>query len=185
MKQVVAEFEKKHPGIHVTTRRRHQRRQDLAAIPPASRPTSPSRAPPTTSASTARPAPGSTSTRYMKRDNIPASTFPAAPRYYTQYKGKRCALPLLADAYGLYYNKTMFKKAGSRTRRRRCRELTAVREEADRAQLGRLAQGRRASTRSTASTRTRPRTGARSSARSGSTRRASRSSPRARAGRSS
>ena len=38
--------------------------------------------------------------------------FPQASQYYTQYKGKRCALPLLADVYGFYYNKTLFKKAG-------------------------------------------------------------------------
>ena len=38
--------------------------------------------------------------------------FPPAPRYYTQYEGKRCALPLLADDYGLYYNKKLFKAAG-------------------------------------------------------------------------
>ena len=38
--------------------------------------------------------------------------FPASTRYYTQYKGKRCALPLLADVYGFYYNKDLFKKAG-------------------------------------------------------------------------
>ncbi|MFC7305480.1 ABC transporter substrate-binding protein [Streptomyces monticola] len=31
---------------------------------------------------------------------------------YTQFEGKRCALPLLSDAYGLYYNKDAFKKAG-------------------------------------------------------------------------
>jgi multiple sugar transport system substrate-binding protein len=31
---------------------------------------------------------------------------------YTQYKGNQCTLPLLGDAYGLYYNKTMFAKAG-------------------------------------------------------------------------
>ncbi|MEU6929324.1 ABC transporter substrate-binding protein [Streptomyces sp. NPDC046374] len=31
---------------------------------------------------------------------------------YTQFEGKRCAMPLLTDAYGLYYNKTAFKKAG-------------------------------------------------------------------------
>jgi multiple sugar transport system substrate-binding protein len=49
---------------------------------------------------------------YLKKDHIDPSIFPAAPRYYTQYDGKRCALPLLADDYGLYYNKTMFKAAG-------------------------------------------------------------------------
>src|SRR3954468_12979235 len=48
----------------------------------------------------------------MQKDHIDASIFPPAPRYYTQYGGKRCALPLLADDYGLYYNKSMFKAAG-------------------------------------------------------------------------
>jgi multiple sugar transport system substrate-binding protein len=48
----------------------------------------------------------------LKKDNIDASMFPPAPRYYTQYEGKRCALPLLADDYGLYYNKKLFKAAG-------------------------------------------------------------------------
>ncbi|WP_371660004.1 ABC transporter substrate-binding protein [Streptomyces sp. NBC_00280] len=42
----------------------------------------------------------------------PATTFPKAMSEYTQYDGNRCAVPLLGDAYGLYYNKTAFKKAG-------------------------------------------------------------------------
>ncbi|HKP18793.1 MAG TPA: extracellular solute-binding protein, partial [Gaiellaceae bacterium] len=49
---------------------------------------------------------------YLKQDHIDVNVFPATSRYYTQYKGIRCALPLLADATGLYYNKTLFKKAG-------------------------------------------------------------------------
>ena len=48
----------------------------------------------------------------LKRDHIDVNIFPATSRYYTQYKGDRCALPLLADATGLYYNKTLFRKAG-------------------------------------------------------------------------
>jgi multiple sugar transport system substrate-binding protein len=48
----------------------------------------------------------------MKKSNISASLFPKTSQYYTQYKGKRCALPFLADVYGLYYNKTLLKKAG-------------------------------------------------------------------------
>ncbi|MFJ8584007.1 ABC transporter substrate-binding protein [Streptomyces sp. NPDC093595] len=37
----------------------------------------------------------------------------AKPRLdYTQFEGKRCALPLLGDAYGLYYNKDAFAQAG-------------------------------------------------------------------------
>jgi multiple sugar transport system substrate-binding protein len=39
-------------------------------------------------------------------------TFPKPLQDYTQFQGKRCTLPLLNDAYGLYYNKTAFKAAG-------------------------------------------------------------------------
>jgi multiple sugar transport system substrate-binding protein len=39
-------------------------------------------------------------------------TFPKAIQEYTQYQGKRCTLPLLADTYGLHYNKDAFKAAG-------------------------------------------------------------------------
>jgi multiple sugar transport system substrate-binding protein len=49
---------------------------------------------------------------YMERDGISDSIFPEAPRSYTQFDGTRCALPMLADAYGLYYNEKMFEKAG-------------------------------------------------------------------------
>ncbi len=40
------------------------------------------------------------------------ATFPKPMLDYTQFDGKRCALPLLGDAYGLYYNKDAFKDAG-------------------------------------------------------------------------
>jgi multiple sugar transport system substrate-binding protein len=55
---------------------------------------------------------------YMKKDNINASMFPPAPRYYTQYAGKRCALPLLADDYGLCYSKSLFRRGHHHLRRR-------------------------------------------------------------------
>ncbi|MEV6170532.1 ABC transporter substrate-binding protein [Streptomyces sp. NPDC051954] len=42
----------------------------------------------------------------------PEKTFPKAMNEYTQYDGNRCSVPLLGDAYGLYYNKTAFEKAG-------------------------------------------------------------------------
>jgi multiple sugar transport system substrate-binding protein len=64
-------------------------------------------------------------TSLLKKDNIDPSIFPPAPRYYTQYGGKRCALPLLADDYGLYYNKAMFKAAGIARPPRTISELTA------------------------------------------------------------
>ncbi|MDX5565149.1 ABC transporter substrate-binding protein [Streptomyces sp. ID05-04B] len=50
---------------------------------------------------------------FFKKANIdPATTFPKAMNEYTQFEGDRCAVPLLGDAYGLYYNRTAFEKAG-------------------------------------------------------------------------
>jgi multiple sugar transport system substrate-binding protein len=49
---------------------------------------------------------------YLKKDHIASTTFPSATWYYTGYGGKHCALPLLADDYGLYYNKKLLKAAG-------------------------------------------------------------------------
>lgn len=52
-------------------------------------------------------------TPFLEKSGIdPAATFPKAQLDYTQFKGNQCSLPLLSDAYGLYYNKTMFAKAG-------------------------------------------------------------------------
>jgi len=61
----------------------------------------------------------------MKASGISTSMFPATTNYYTQYGGKKCALPLLADAYGLYYNKALFKKAGIAGPPKTIAELTA------------------------------------------------------------
>ncbi|MFJ2865407.1 ABC transporter substrate-binding protein [Kitasatospora sp. NPDC087314] len=41
-----------------------------------------------------------------------ARTFPSAMLSYTQFQGNQCSLPLLGDAYGLYYNKKAFADAG-------------------------------------------------------------------------
>src|ERR1700754_612531 len=41
----------------------------------------------------------------MKGDGLSMSMFPAAVRTYIQFQGKQCAMPMLADVYGLYYNK--------------------------------------------------------------------------------
>lgn len=40
------------------------------------------------------------------------AVFPRTLLGYTSYRGRQCALPLLADAYGLYYNLDAFEKAG-------------------------------------------------------------------------
>jgi multiple sugar transport system substrate-binding protein len=49
---------------------------------------------------------------YLARDKVDLSDIPAPAQAYTAFQGKRCTMPLLADAYGLYYNKKMFAAAG-------------------------------------------------------------------------
>jgi multiple sugar transport system substrate-binding protein len=62
---------------------------------------------------------------YMQASHLDASMFPPAVQNYTQYNGTRCALPMLADTYGLYYNKALFKKAGITSPPKTMSELTA------------------------------------------------------------
>src|SRR5438067_9390591 len=61
----------------------------------------------------------------MKQSGIQGSMFPAATQYYTQFNGTQCALPLLADTYGLYYNRALFKTAGIAGPPKTMDELTA------------------------------------------------------------
>ena len=58
---------------------------------------------------------------YMKtRQASTRSMFPAAPRYYTQYNGIRCAMPLLADDLRpLLQQDAASRRPASRGRRRR------------------------------------------------------------------
>ncbi len=52
-------------------------------------------------------------TPYIKAyDMNMSSIFPPAGLKYTSYQGKQCTLPLLTDAYGLYYNKDMLAAKG-------------------------------------------------------------------------
>ena len=80
---------------------------------------------------------------YMDRDGISDSIFPPAPRSYTQFDGTRCSLPMLADAYGLYYNEDMLKKAGLERPAEDGLRARRLREEADRQEPRRVAEGRR------------------------------------------
>lgn len=48
----------------------------------------------------------------IKQSKIDMTQFPKITRAYTSFDGKQCALPLLMDTYGLYYNTTMLKSAG-------------------------------------------------------------------------
>jgi multiple sugar transport system substrate-binding protein len=63
---------------------------------------------------------------YIKLDHLDMSKFivPAALDY-TSYQGKQVALPLLSDAYGLYYNTKMFQQAGISSPPRTYSELFA------------------------------------------------------------
>ncbi|MEU7582219.1 ABC transporter substrate-binding protein [Streptomyces sp. NPDC041068] len=50
---------------------------------------------------------------FMKKTGVEKEKiFPKTLLDYTSYRGNQCALPLLADAYGMYYNKDAFKEAG-------------------------------------------------------------------------
>jgi multiple sugar transport system substrate-binding protein len=49
---------------------------------------------------------------FIQRDNVDLGKIPEATKNYTSFNGTRCAMPMLADVYGLYYNKKMFAAAG-------------------------------------------------------------------------
>lgn len=52
-------------------------------------------------------------TSFLQADNMDITTIVPTPALqYTSYQGNQCALPVLSDAYGLYYNLDMFQKAG-------------------------------------------------------------------------
>lgn len=50
--------------------------------------------------------------QYADRDQLDMSQFSPYWISNLQYQGRLCALPYLADAYGLYYNETLLKKGG-------------------------------------------------------------------------
>lgn len=62
---------------------------------------------------------------YIERDKLSMDLFPKTIRDYTAYQDKRCALPLLADAYGFYWNKALFAKAGLKKPPKTVDELAA------------------------------------------------------------
>jgi|tagenome__1003787_1003787.scaffolds.fasta_scaffold20917230_2 multiple sugar transport system substrate-binding protein len=49
---------------------------------------------------------------WIARDKVDLNALLPIVRSYTEYDGKRCAMPMLADAYGLYYNKSLLRAAG-------------------------------------------------------------------------
>jgi multiple sugar transport system substrate-binding protein len=49
---------------------------------------------------------------YLQQSKISTDIFPPSILNYIPYKGEICALPLLTDTFGLYYNKDLLAKAG-------------------------------------------------------------------------
>jgi multiple sugar transport system substrate-binding protein len=113
MKDVVADFEKTHPKIHVKVVGGISDDKIVAAIRGGN-------APDVAHSFDAGAYAGAYCGNgawidladYMKRDGVSEDLFPPVTQKYSQFEGTRCALPMLADAYGLYYNKDMFAKAG-------------------------------------------------------------------------
>ncbi len=68
-----------------------------------------------------------TSARSARKDHLDLSaTFPRQVLAYSRYGGRTCALPLLTDAFGLYYNKKLLAKAGYHHPPRTLSQLTAM-----------------------------------------------------------
>jgi multiple sugar transport system substrate-binding protein len=49
---------------------------------------------------------------YIKRDKVDISALTPVTKSYTEFKGKRCAMPALTDDYALYYNTDLLAAAG-------------------------------------------------------------------------
>jgi multiple sugar transport system substrate-binding protein len=62
--------------------------------------------------------------QYIRRDKVDLTKLNANTRQYTEYAGKRCAMPFLADAYGIFYNEDLFAQAGITGPPRTLDELT-------------------------------------------------------------
>ncbi|MFF5424701.1 MULTISPECIES: ABC transporter substrate-binding protein [unclassified Streptomyces] len=64
---------------------------------------------------------------FLERDKVDLDkTFSKVLQDYTQFEGKRCTLPLLSDAYGLYYDKDAFEAAGIKEPPKTWSEFTRV-----------------------------------------------------------
>ena len=113
MKDVVAGFEKTHPDIHVKVVGGISDDKIVAAIRGGN-------APDVAHSFDAGAYTGAYCSNgawidladYMNQDGLSDDVFPEVPRQYSQFEGTRCALPMLADVYGLYYNKDLLAKAG-------------------------------------------------------------------------
>ena len=63
---------------------------------------------------------------YIDRDQVDLTKIPATVRSYTEFRGTRCVMPFLADAYGFYYNTTLLTEAGFSAPPKTLSELTTM-----------------------------------------------------------
>lgn len=52
---------------------------------------------------------------YIERDKVDLNQISPAVQEYTEYKGNRCAMPMLTDVYAMYFNKDKLAEAGITT----------------------------------------------------------------------
>ncbi|MEO3874733.1 extracellular solute-binding protein [Nonomuraea sp. B12E4] len=107
--QAIAGFTKKYPQIKVTAKKAVQDDQITAAIRGGKAPDVAASFTTDNVAQWCRSGAFQDLTQVIEQDGIDLSVLPEASRSYTEFEGKRCTMPLLADAYGLYYNKALMK----------------------------------------------------------------------------
>jgi multiple sugar transport system substrate-binding protein len=124
-KGIVAEYDRKHPEVAITVRGSINDTNVVAAIRAGNPPDLATTFDSTNVGNYCTSGAWLDLRPYLTKDHISLSIFPKTSVYYTSYKGVQCALPLLADTWGLYYNTAMFKKAGLTRPPRTMSELTA------------------------------------------------------------
>jgi multiple sugar transport system substrate-binding protein len=124
-KSIVAEYDKKHPDVNVKVVGGINDDKITAAIPSGNVPDVVSSFTSANVGSYCKSGAWIDLKPFLSKDHLDVNVFPKTSQYYTQYNGKRCALPLLADVYGLYYNKKMFKAAGLKTPPKTMSQLTS------------------------------------------------------------
>ena len=124
--EVVKQFEKDHPGVKVEVRESQDDEKMRQAISTGKGPD--------LGISSSTDIVGSFCSSgafqdlgpYIKRDGVDLSQLNDTVKSYTEFEGVRCAMPMLADAYGFYYNKRLLKQAGFNAPPKTASELTKM-----------------------------------------------------------
>jgi multiple sugar transport system substrate-binding protein len=125
VKSVIAEYDKKNPGVDISVVGGINDTKVVAAIRGGNAPDVASTFDSTNIGNYCSSGGMIDLRPYLNKDNISTSVFPASSVYYTSYKGVQCALPILADTWGLYYNTKLFRAAGLNGPPKTISQLTA------------------------------------------------------------